>query len=256
MQDEVRKRIRFKDLDTNEQEVLDDDQYEEVFLDLVNYLRYMQNSRGTIVRCLIDVQTMTDRNSFLAFVTLPPSGRGGEADGTVNYDADIALKNEEINKIGAFAPSIIAPGSTSSNNQSASSARGGTTNTSTSSDEEKQLENFKKKFKPSEQTYPELSSDAQYVKWKSLFEAKLKLADLGQIAVSTYTAPVSPPASTAAVELLTSVKNANRTRGVRHECSGLPVRVSRLTPANHLLSSTSPLTCYYPRFHQSRTRNT
>eukprot|EP00986_Skeletonema_menzelii_P018740 scaffold26697_cov202-Skeletonema_menzelii.AAC.1 len=200
MQDEVRKRIRFKDLDTNEQEVLDDDQYEEV-LDLVNYLRYMQNSRGTIVRCLIDVQTMTDRNSFLAFVTLPPSGRGGEADGTVNYDADIALKNEEINKIGAFAPSIIAPGSTSSNNQSASSARGGTTNTSTSSDEEKQLENFKKKFKPSEQTYPELSSDAQYVKWKSLFEAKLKLADLGQIVVSTYTAPVSPPASTAAVEL-------------------------------------------------------
>eukprot|EP00986_Skeletonema_menzelii_P014895 scaffold10556_cov141-Skeletonema_menzelii.AAC.2 len=34
-----------------------------------------------------------------------------------------------------------------------------------------------------------------------------------------------------------------------------PERCVPLPPTDDLLSSTSPLTCYYPRFHQSRTRN-
>eukprot|EP00984_Skeletonema_dohrnii_P007484 scaffold2711_cov87-Skeletonema_dohrnii-CCMP3373.AAC.2 len=162
---DIRNKIRFKQEgdDNGGEELFDDQEYEELM-------------RG-----------------FDAFLALPPESREGSdpITGLVKYDPVLALKFEEINKVGQFAP----PLSTNATTQSTSNAGSSSTanNKHTLTDDERKLTSFYKKFKPQDSTFPV---------WSTLFLSKLKLLYEENILDPTYVVPtLANGDSQAAVDL-------------------------------------------------------
>ena len=204
---EVLRRTKFKDSDDTKGEFLDDDEHEELLL-LISYLNWMQNRKGTIIRCLLDIPVDTNRSTFEIFLQLTDSGRGGKnGDGTVDYDEQQALINEELNGRGLWAnqttpPSNVTPNATTTNNgggnsnPSGGSGQGATGGGSGSggsnnqqSEDAKKLQAFEKKIKPGDEVWTKLESPSEWSHWKMAHFAKLRLSDMGEIVKPGFTPP-------------------------------------------------------------------
>lgn len=185
--EDTRKEFRYKEGDETKGKILDDEDYEEL-CELRSFYFWLQNSHGTLPRCPIDFQASYTKEMLATFRMLPSSARpGADHVGNVEYDHDIALNNEKVNKIGAFA----TPPSQSNNQGGNQSNQGGGNpkNNSSQSAEEKELAALRKKVKPSEQSYPKLDTTSQWPKFKSLMEAKFKLGNMGDVLASGYVPP-------------------------------------------------------------------
>ena len=199
-EEDTRKEFRYKDGDDTTEEVLDDDDYDEL-CELRSFYFWLQNSHGTIPRCPIDFQAAYTAQMFNTFRMLPPIARpGADSEGNVEYDHDIALSNEQVNKIGAFA---VNSNQASGHGGNRSNQGGGNSkHNSSQSAEEKELAALRKRVKPSEQSYPKLGTTSQWPKFKSLMEAKLKMNNMGEVVEDGYVPPsLSAGDSKEAVEL-------------------------------------------------------
>jgi hypothetical protein len=74
--------------------------------ELPSYVNWLQNRYATVNFGFIEdvLEVRATRKSFLLFLRMSPKARQGNADGTVDYDEDQALKSEEYNQLGRFAP--------------------------------------------------------------------------------------------------------------------------------------------------------
>lgn len=208
--EEVRKRMRYKESDDSKGELLDDEEHEEVDF-LVSYLNWMQNGKGTILRCPLDIRADTKRESFELFLRLTDKGRGGKnGDGTVDYDDTVALRNEELNGYGLYKnqkspPSNVTPpaqnnGGGNNNNSGGGSSNsggggnqqgfgGGNGNNSQQTEDAKKLQAFEKKIKPGDEVWTKLESPSDWSHWKMAHFAKLRLSDMGEIVKPGFTPP-------------------------------------------------------------------
>ena len=197
--EDTRKEFRYKEGDASNEELLDEDDYAEL-CELRSFYFWLQNSHGTLPRCPIDFQAMYTRGMLTTFWMLPSTARpGADQEGNVEYDQTIALSNEQVNKIGAFA---TTPPPTGQGGNQSNQGGGNSKSNSTQSAEEKELAALQKRVKPSEQSYPELKSTSQWPKFKNLMEAKLKMGKMGDIVENGYVPPsLSAGDSKEAVEL-------------------------------------------------------
>ena len=172
--DDIRRRIRFKNGDVNGENMFDDNDYEDI-MEILNYLLWRQNNYGRVHTAPINIPKMTNRSGFCDFISLLPpkrrgwsdvdgKKRGSDADGNIIYDQTIALKYEKINRVGAFAPTA----------------------------------------EPSDQFFDDFHESTDFSTWKDLFvsKLKLKLTDSWNIIEEDYVVPEEADgASQEAVEL-------------------------------------------------------
>lgn len=189
--EDSRKKFRYKDGDDTKEEILDDDDYDEL-CELRSLYFWLQNSHGSLPGCPIDFRARYTKDMLTAFRVLPSSARtGADQQGNVEYDHNIALGNEKINKIGAFAP---IPPSANGGGLSNGGGNGGGNNSNfsgTQSNEEKELAAFTKRIKASDQSFPDLKSTSGWNKFKSIMIARLTLCKMGDIVQDGYVVPSS-----------------------------------------------------------------
>ena len=167
--------------------MFDDQEYEDL-MNICSYLNWRQMCRGRLQEVLIDIRTETNRRGFCAFIALPPESReGSDSTGFVKYDPALALKFEEINKVGQFTPSA------STNTTSLSTSKAGSSSTASSkhtlAEDERKLNSFYKKFNPQDYTFPEFKAPKDFVRWSTSFSSKLLLSYEENILDPSYVAP-------------------------------------------------------------------
>ena len=149
-----------------------------------SFVNYLQNNHGTLMNHPIDINSMASRNKFNVFLSLSPTERCGNADGTVDYDVAQARESEKFNQLGIYAAKQATP--TQVGGSLSSSARA---TSSTKSKASIELQAFDKKQSLSDATIDPLESDADWERFHISMLTRFKIHNMDAMAKPNYTPP-------------------------------------------------------------------
>ena len=172
--DEVLKRMRWKDPDQQQDELMSDDQIEEL-KELPSFLNWLQNNHGTLPRHPVDISAneLQMRVVFDLYLNMTPAERQtNDPNGVVSYDVAIASESEKRNKLGAYAPGAVTS-TTGGNNL--------TTPDNCRSAAAKALYAFEKKIKPNENNWTKFQNASEWTRWKIRHMGILTINDMDDL---------------------------------------------------------------------------